>query len=52
MDPAPPFEHSLKQSQLPAHSYVRILRESAQMGMLEEKEKCSQLLAKFLQDFD
>jgi pimeloyl-ACP methyl ester carboxylesterase len=49
-DKAVPFEHSLKQSQLPSHSYVHILRESAHMGMLEESKKCSEILANFFQD--
>lgn len=49
-DKAVPFEHSLQQSQLPSHSYVYILRSSAHMGMLEEKELSSENLMKFLQE--
>lgn len=49
-DKAVPFQHSLKQSQLPVHSYVYILRESAHMGMLEETDKCRRILADFLAD--
>ncbi|MEJ7625337.1 MAG: alpha/beta hydrolase [Ferruginibacter sp.] len=49
-DKAIPFAHSLEQTQLPAHSYVYILRNSAHMGMLEENEKCRKILADFLHD--
>ena len=49
-DKAVPFQLSLKQSQLPDHSYVYILRESAHMGMLEETDRCSKILRDFLQD--
>ncbi|MEO5984555.1 MAG: alpha/beta hydrolase [Ferruginibacter sp.] len=49
-DKAVPFEHSLTQSQLPSHSYVQILRESAHMGMLEESKKCKDILANFFHD--
>lgn len=49
-DKAVPFQHSLEQSQLPGHSYVYILRKSAHMGMLEEKDRCSEILANFLKD--
>jgi pimeloyl-ACP methyl ester carboxylesterase len=49
-DKAVPFQHSLQQTQLPTHSYVYILRNSAHMGMLEEKEKTAGILANFLHD--
>ena len=49
-DKAIPFANSLEQTQLPAHSYVYILRSSAHMGMLEENEKCRKILAEFLHD--
>jgi pimeloyl-ACP methyl ester carboxylesterase len=51
-DKAVPFQHSLEQSQIPAHSYVYILRNSAHMGMLEETDKCRKILAYFLHDVD
>lgn len=48
-DKAVPFTHSLQQSCLPAISHIHILRNSAHMGMLEEKEKSFAILADFLQ---
>lgn len=48
-DKAVPFQHSLQQSYLPAISHINILRNSAHMGMLEEKEKSFAILADFLQ---
>lgn len=48
-DKAVPFEHGLQQSYLPAISHINILRNSAHMGMLEEKEKSFAILADFLQ---
>lgn len=48
-DKAVPFEHSLQQSYLPEISHISILRNSAHMGMLEEKEKSFKTLADFLQ---
>lgn len=47
-DAAIPFESSLKQCHLPAQSHVHILRHSAHMGMLEEKEKCNAILLDYL----
>ena len=47
-DKAVPFQHSLSQSQLPVLSHINILRLSAHMGMLEEKEKSLAFLADFL----
>lgn len=48
-DKAVPFQHSLEQSTMPAYSFVTILRNSAHMGMLEEKEKANKTLADFLE---
>ena len=47
-DKAVPFEHGLEQSHLPSLSHIHILRNSAHMGMLEEKEKSLGILAHFL----
>lgn len=49
-DTAVPFEDSLKQCHLPETSYIHILQQSAHMGMLEETEKCNEILEKFLQE--
>jgi pimeloyl-ACP methyl ester carboxylesterase len=48
-DKAVPFEHSLQQSYLPAITDFNVLRNSAHMGMLEEKEKSFSVLSHFLQ---
>lgn len=47
-DKAVPFEHGLQRSYLPAVSHIHVLRNSAHMGMLEEKEKSLQVLSDFL----
>ena len=47
-DNAVPLEDGLKQCHLPEKSYIYILRNSGHMGMLEEKEKCNEILEKFL----
>lgn len=47
-DKAVPFEDSLKQSSLPAISFVTILNNAGHMGMLEEPEKSNQALLEFL----
>lgn len=47
-DKAVPFEQGLQQSYLPFLSHIKILRHSAHMGMLEEKEKAFRILADFL----
>jgi pimeloyl-ACP methyl ester carboxylesterase len=49
-DNAIPFQDSLRQCQLPEKSYIHILRKSGHMGMLEEKNKCSKALDKFLRE--
>ncbi len=48
-DKAVPFEQGLQQSHLAAQSHIHILRNSAHMGMLEEKEKSLLKLTDFLQ---
>jgi len=48
-DKAVPFEQGLEQSHLPGQSHIHILRNSAHMGMLEEKEKSLLNLTDFLQ---
>lgn len=48
-DKAVLFDHSLAQSYLPNLSHINVLRQSAHMGMLEEKEKSFYALAHFLQ---
>jgi pimeloyl-ACP methyl ester carboxylesterase len=47
-DKAIPPEDALQQCHLPEKSYIHILRQSGHMGMLEEKEKCNEILEKFL----
>ncbi len=49
-DKAVPLNLSLKQAHLPSLSFVYILKESAHMGMLEESQKCNEILAYFLQE--
>jgi len=45
-----PLQDGLQQCHLPGKSYIHILRNSGHMGMLEEKEKCNEILEKFLQE--
>jgi len=47
-DPAVPLEDGLQQCHLPEKSYIYVLRDSGHMGMLEEKDKCNEILEKFL----
>ncbi len=47
-DKAVPFKHSLEQSYIPFQSYIHVLRNSAHMGMLEEKDRANEILANFL----
>src|SRR5258705_8719398 len=47
-DNAVPFQDGLQQCHLPEKSYIYVLRNSGHMGMLEEKEKCNEILDKFL----
>jgi pimeloyl-ACP methyl ester carboxylesterase len=47
-DNAVPFQDGLQQCHLPEKSYIYILRNSGHMGMLEENEKCNEILDKFL----
>lgn len=48
-DQAVPFQQGLEQCHLPIRSFVHVLRNSAHMGMLEEKEQSVEILANFLQ---
>lgn len=47
-DPAVPLEQGLKQTHMVDTTYVHILKESAHMGMLEEKTLSADILIKFL----
>ena len=49
-DKAVPFQDSLKQSHLPAVSYIHILKENGHMGMIENPEKSNAFLLEFLQN--
>jgi pimeloyl-ACP methyl ester carboxylesterase len=49
-DNAIPIEEGLKQCHLPEKSYIYILRKSGHMGILEEKDKCNEILDKFLRE--
>lgn len=49
-DNAVPIKDSLQQSHLPEKSYIHILKNSGHMGMIEEAEKCNEILDKFLWD--
>ncbi len=49
-DNAVPVKDMLKQSHLPEKSYIHTLQQSGHMGMLEEADKCNQILEKFLLD--
>lgn len=49
-DNAVPVKDMLQQSHLPKKSYIHTLQESGHMGMLEETDKCNQILEKFLLD--
>jgi pimeloyl-ACP methyl ester carboxylesterase len=49
-DNAVPFQDGLQQCHLPEKSYIYVLRNSGHMGMLEEKEKCNEILDKFLRE--
>jgi len=49
-DAAIPLTDGLQQCHMPALSYIHILRNSGHMGMIEERDKCRELLQKFLQD--
>ena len=47
-DIAAPFREGLQQCYLPQRSHLHVLRNSAHMGMLEEKEKVNTILKNFL----
>jgi pimeloyl-ACP methyl ester carboxylesterase len=51
-DNAIPLEHSLQQCHLPDLSYTLILENSGHMGMLEEAEKSSPFIEKFLTEIE
>lgn len=43
-----PVKDMLEQSHLPKKSYIHMLQQSGNMGMLEETNKCNQMLEQFL----
>jgi len=47
-DNAIPLQGGLEQCHFPEKSYIHILRKSGHMGMLEEKDRCNEILEKFL----
>lgn len=47
-DKAIPVEDSLRQSHIPSHTYIHILRRTAHMGMWEETIAINEILAQFL----
>ncbi|HQZ51522.1 MAG TPA: alpha/beta hydrolase, partial [Chitinophagaceae bacterium] len=47
-DNAVPVKDMLEQSHLPKKSYIHMLQQSGHMGMLEETNKCNQMLEQFL----
>jgi len=49
-DTAVPMQDMLKQAYLPEKSYIHILHQSGHMGMLEEPDKSSLILKKFLDE--
>ncbi|MBI3139509.1 MAG: alpha/beta hydrolase [Sphingobacteriales bacterium] len=49
-DNAVPPADSFRQSQLPEISYIHQLDKSGHMGMLEEPERCTEILEEFLRD--
>ena len=51
-DTAIPLADGLQQSHMPRLSYIHILRNSGHLGMIEETQKCREILQKFLQDID
>ncbi|MGZ5135534.1 MAG: alpha/beta fold hydrolase, partial [Flavitalea sp.] len=51
-DTAIPLADGLQQSHMPRLSYIHILRNSGHMGMIEETQKCREILQKFLQETD
>lgn len=51
-DTAIPLADGLKQCHIPRLSYIHILKNSGHMGMIEETDKCREILQKFLQDLD
>jgi pimeloyl-ACP methyl ester carboxylesterase len=49
-DTAIPLADGLKQSHMPRLCYIHILRNSGHMGMIEETDRCREILQKFIQD--
>jgi pimeloyl-ACP methyl ester carboxylesterase len=49
-DAAVPLTDSLKQCRIPEISYIHLLQKSGHMGMCEESEKSTQVIAKYLSD--
>jgi pimeloyl-ACP methyl ester carboxylesterase len=49
-DTAIPLTDGLRQCHLPRLSYIHILKNSGHMGMIEETDKCREILQKFLHD--
>ena len=48
-DQVVPFTKSMEQTHLPSISYIHIMRKSAHMSLIEEREKCNKILGEFLQ---
>ncbi|HVG14664.1 MAG TPA: alpha/beta hydrolase, partial [Chitinophagaceae bacterium] len=49
-DTALPLSDGLKQCHMPRLSYIHILSHSGHMGMIEETDKCGEIILNFLQD--
>jgi pimeloyl-ACP methyl ester carboxylesterase len=49
-DTAIPLVDGLQQCHMPHLSYIHLLRNSGHMGMIEETDKCREILLKFLKD--
>jgi pimeloyl-ACP methyl ester carboxylesterase len=49
-DTAIPLSDGLKQCHMPRLSYIHILSNSGHMGMMEETDKCGEIISNFLQD--
>jgi pimeloyl-ACP methyl ester carboxylesterase len=50
-DQAVPFADSMQQTYAPSYAYIHILRKSAHMGMLEEKDKTNKIISSFCKAF-
>ena len=49
-DTAIPLADGLRQCHMPRLSYIHILKNSGHLGMIEETDKCREILQKFLKD--